>query len=385
MSSITQLEKLIDVDWTNSVLSYKGQVINDVVRIEEGKIPGKGRIVTNGSTLYAIVANAASFFGWHTNTFDLLGSYYSIRSMIISAVKDVTLSYTVIDKYMLIKDALKSYDKFLESVKQKNILGNRAFIEYYKFKKSKKQELLGNIYIKYKKKAQKKSKEELRNNRVHRPNISQNRTFSFMKIITDYTLWHALDNERIKLERKEFKKLAEEEKITKGLTEGLRAAVINYPRSILFVTLADYFLEIENSSTKLEYGLISLFLLIVGVAPLFEETIKGGLAQNGLKLLQNGVKRISPSILKNNRIIKWLTSPSCRIIVINSLWASVHLLNSNEIGKKYAIIQASNALLYPGTTILFEITQDGYAPIAAHAVNNLISFTIGLAVHILFD
>lgn len=104
-----------------------------------------------------------------------------------------------------------------------------------------------------------------------------------------------------------------------------------------------------------------------------EEVLFRGVLQNCLAGSQRIVTCVTPQCLQNNRVFKWLTSPSARIISINAMFASVHLLNGKAyLSEKNALIQATKIMLLPTSGILHETTGDIIAPIACHITNNFL-------------
>ena len=115
-----------------------------------------------------------------------------------------------------------------------------------------------------------------------------------------------------------------------------------------------------NTSFKIEN---TPFILIVLVIPIIEEIIFRGCLQRLIKSIQGFLP-------------KKLETPSLRVLITASYFASYHLSNSGGyLTKSQAIIQCLGILLYPIESIIYE-RRSLLMSIISHMTNNLCCYTV---------
>lgn len=191
-----------------------------------------------------------------------------------------------------------------------------------------------------------------------------------------YSLLFAANNEEIAEESRRYKDLSWAEKLKIGVIEGAHQFVPGLSTVIIIGLALNAMCSISNLKQTLNAipsRQVTTFnpMVVVLAAPLLEEILFRGIFQNILKVLQKIATYITPQCLQNNRVFKWLASPSARIISINTIFAIAHLPN-----KGYSHIQAIRIMLFPVESILKETTGNIIAPIACHMANNFLGFTL---------
>jgi len=105
----------------------------------------------------------------------------------------------------------------------------------------------------------------------------------------------------------------------------------------------------------------------VVVVPILEEIVFRALLQNGMSLCQKAAIAVVPKKLGNNRVFKYLTSTSARIVSCNTLFALAHLISGG-------VPSTLRIAMHPVNAILYETTGTLHAPIVSHMVNNALAF-----------
>ena len=167
------------------------------------------------------------------------------------------------------------------------------------------------------------------------------------RLVRDYTIEHALDPERLALERTKYQKLSLQEQMKLGAQVGVLAFV----QAMLFVIVSGIFCRMMGMHEGDPATKKPSFVGAVCVAPVAEEVIFRGGIQQGLSYILNS---------------------STTIMLSNSLFAAVHLSNTGKtVSSLNAKRLALRCFLFPAFGILYYTTGGLAAPIAAHTVNNV--------------
>lgn len=188
----------------------------------------------------------------------------------------------------------------------------------------------------------------------------------------EQSLFFAANNEVITEKSQQYKALSWTQKFKIGVIKGGENILIG---SLIAISLS-LVLSNQGSGQKATSEPPSI-LEGCAYAVVEEVLFRGGL-QNCLAGSQRLATYITPQCLQNNRVFKWFTSPSARIISINAAFAAIHLFNGGDyISDKGSFIQTSRILLQPIEGILHETTGNIIAPIACHMTNNFVFFSLG--------
>lgn len=180
------------------------------------------------------------------------------------------------------------------------------------------------------------------------------------------SIFFALNNDALAKERERYKDLTSKQVLILGLKEGAKRLI---PSILLIAGLQ---LAVRNAKTgNLPTQSFPTLFQAVKCA-VVEEMIFRGFLQNGMAFLQKTITYIAPECLQKKRTFQWLMSPSARILCVNSLFAYSHLYNDGGyVSTKGAFIQATNIMLSPAYSILYETTCNIGVPLYAHVANNV--------------
>lgn len=191
------------------------------------------------------------------------------------------------------------------------------------------------------------------------------------------SIFEAADNEAIAKRTAEERTMTVFQKFLLGIIEGAHAFIKSFiiGFSISLITKANF---IPKTSMLLNSVIMTnSFRTVVFLGPIYEECLFRGFFQNVFKYYQLDIKREEAkktNSLKDNHIFKWLTSPSCRILVVNFIFAYTHLSNAGGyLTLAGAITQMALICLYPTNSVLYETTGNFVVPLIAHMTNNFIA------------
>jgi hypothetical protein len=201
--------------------------------------------------------------------------------------------------------------------------------------------------------------------------------------LTENTIFHALDNQRLEANGKKTFSFAE--RVHKGFHEGVVGAVKGIASQLCLLGLiwASTTVSFDNQDDAKVDQFYNNDIFIVLTAPIIEEVFFRGILQNGAHGLQVLSQKILPARMQNNRIFKWLTSPSARVLVPNSLFAGVHLLNGGGyLSSGGALMQAGKIFIYPVESILFETTKKPSSSVSSFFENGVLAMVAPMTCHI---
>ncbi|MBB64515.1 MAG: hypothetical protein CMO81_05580 [Waddliaceae bacterium] len=185
-------------------------------------------------------------------------------------------------------------------------------------------------------------------------------------------IFFALNNDAIAKKAEEYKDFSLREKVIKGCSKGAQGFLISAATIIALHILLSQEDEGEEPS-------IDITMSRALIAAIKEEVFIRGILQNGVALTQKLISHLSPESWKNNSIAQFCASPASRILVVNSLFASLHLDNAGSyLSTKGALIQSLSIALLPTYSTLHETTGDIIAPLFAHITNNAITGIVTL-------
>lgn len=195
---------------------------------------------------------------------------------------------------------------------------------------------------------------------------------SFLKdVVYKNSIFFGLNNEALSQELETNKNLSLKEKFKIGLVSGATQLIPIYALIVaLSVVLQNMDSGAPPTTEPIDYPMAMLNAVV-------EELAFRGILQNGIAASQKVVRSLTPQCVQNTSVFKWLTSPSARILGVNSAFASIHLCNAGlRLSTKEAILQLIPVLLIPRESILHETTGNIAAPIAAHLTNNFLAVGI---------
>lgn len=186
-------------------------------------------------------------------------------------------------------------------------------------------------------------------------------------IVYEQTLFFAANNQAIIEKFHQYKNLTWVQRFKIGAVKGVEKVVIG----VFSTTFLRFALSGMSSGKTASAEMPSI---LVGLAAAVLEEIQfRGILQNYLR----GSYKIENYVPPKNRVVKWLTSPSARIITVNAVFAGLHFFNGGTyLSEKEALIQVIQIMLLPSQGILYETTGDLIAPIACHMTNNLIAIPL---------
>lgn len=188
------------------------------------------------------------------------------------------------------------------------------------------------------------------------------------------SIFFALNNETLKKEFRQHANLNVFRKFTLGFKNGVR----DFPSNVMIVIclniLFSRFKPAPISSNSLKNSLLGNAI----IAPITEEIFFRGILQNGVAKVQKLGADYLPNSLIKNKVVNWSLSPSARVVVVNSLFATIHLYNAGKgMTQQHAVIQTLKIMLKPSSCLLHEKTGNIIAPIGSHMANNLIASSLG--------
>lgn len=183
----------------------------------------------------------------------------------------------------------------------------------------------------------------------------------------EQSLLFAVNNQSIEEKFHQYKDLEWRQKFKIGVIKGCEGLVVS---SIIIIGLR---LALIGMDSGVEATTEWPSMLEGLAAAICEEVIFRGVLQNCLAGSQKIAIYFTPQCLHNNRVFKWFTSPSARIISINTIFAGLHLFNGGGyLNEKSSLIQACRIVLQPMNGILHETTGNIVAPIAYHMTTNFL-------------
>lgn len=183
--------------------------------------------------------------------------------------------------------------------------------------------------------------------------------------IYEQSIFFAINHNAITKKYQQYKDFSLDQKIKIGVTKGVEGIFA----ALIIQTGLKFVLRGMPAGKVAKCAIPSLFN--GQLCAILEEIFFRGILQNCLVGSQKMVTNITPQCLQNNRIFRWLTSPSPRILIINSIFAYAHLSNAGGYASsKDSLIQCIRIMLKPSFGILHETTGDIIAPIACHMTNN---------------
>lgn len=192
------------------------------------------------------------------------------------------------------------------------------------------------------------------------------------KVLTENTIIHALDKNRLEQEKAQFGELTWGRKIQKGIISELKTI----PKSLIFTSFASLSLAPfarKGAQATLSIANLSIPKLLVStllIGPIFEEVVFRGVIQNSIKFLSNKL-----SSLTENRTIHAICSPTSTILSTNTLYALRHLAYSgNYLCTTESIVQLSTTFVFPSFSIKQETSENLLVPISMHMMRN--AFTV---------
>lgn len=194
---------------------------------------------------------------------------------------------------------------------------------------------------------------------------------AIQKSFYEQSLFFATNNQAITEKFHQYKDLSWTQKFKIGAIKGGENVLIGY---LILMSLRFALSEMPSgkaATTEMPSMLEGLVTAVV------EEFLFRGVLQNCLAGSQKIAAYVTPECLQNNRVFKWLTSPSARIISINAMFAGIHLYNGGGyLSDKASLRQVSRIMLQPIQGILHETTGNIIAPIACHMTNNFLVLSI---------
>lgn len=216
---------------------------------------------------------------------------------------------------------------------------------------------------------------------------------SIYNLFFDNSIFHALSEKYIEVEKNRNKELS----IGKKIKLGIRTAVANFGPKLAVFCLMDTIIRIaqgifetkgtildKNNKSKnyafyddnesienkaLEY----LFVSVIG--PLIEELYYREIIQGSLAVVQSLINKHLTDREKNSKYFQWILSEKCRVLIANTFFAFGHLDNAGGyLSNAGAICQSSSIFFRPTHSILYETTnQSLIAPLFSHITNNFLS------------
>jgi membrane protease YdiL (CAAX protease family) len=194
--------------------------------------------------------------------------------------------------------------------------------------------------------------------------------------LTEGTIFHALDNERLENDRKENLNKSFLNKISIGVINGCKGFALNIVISEIFVCVIYLISNLETDNVTVDISLAS-FTEIALAIPIIEEMIFRLFLQNTIRLVQFTATCITPDVIQKTRVFIWLTSPSCRVILVSAAFAYVHLGNGGAyLSTAEAVAQVATFLFDPRESVLYETTNSFVTPVASHITNNAICWAL---------
>lgn len=191
---------------------------------------------------------------------------------------------------------------------------------------------------------------------------------------TQGTILHALDNQRLEEETEANKKLSLCGKATLGIKYGLKGFFQKIP---ILILVSNILTKTTNLDDIQKIDIDFSFTESSVIVPILEEIVFRGIVQNIVAVSQRALNWCMPQCIKTNRVFIWIVSPSCRILVVNLLFAAVHLGNGGGyLTLLGAAVQVISILWSPRYSILHKTTGNIVAPIFAHMTNNAIAHVL---------
>ncbi|MGZ3633749.1 MAG: hypothetical protein ACXWM7_05670, partial [Parachlamydiaceae bacterium] len=138
--------------------------------------------------------------------------------------------------------------------------------------------------------------------------------------LTEGTIFHALDNERLKNDRKEYINKSFIYQISIGVITGCKGFLKNVVIGEIFTYVIYLIPNLETDNATIDIFQMPFFKTVL-LIPLIEEVIFRLFLQNAIKSVQLEATRIMPDAIQKTRVFIWLTSPSCRVILVSAIFA----------------------------------------------------------------
>lgn len=192
----------------------------------------------------------------------------------------------------------------------------------------------------------------------------------------DYSIFHALDNQRIVREAEQNKTLSIWGRAKKGIEAGLKQTLITalLINPILLALSLPHILKNEIDPTDQDYQAnpeFDSFFRSAVTGPIFEELTCRFFLQNFLYLLQKATFQASQKLQIQDPGSEWAYSPSARIVFTGACFALFHFPMENMNAP--ALLRVLSTALYPAASIVKETTGGMLAPIAEHITHNTIT------------
>lgn len=197
-------------------------------------------------------------------------------------------------------------------------------------------------------------------------NPSRVRAFcsSVVTLFYEQSIFFALNNKAIEGHLQKYKDLSWAYKIQLGIKNGLSQIVVRFCLRFFLILI----LSGMKDGISAKLPLPSMKMAVI--AAVMEEVVYRGILQNIFAFLQ---KKAVPKCLKEYRVIKWIASPSARILAVNTIFAAIHLRNGGGyLNEKSALIQFISIMLLPSKGTIYETTNSFLAPVATHVTHNFV-------------
>lgn len=185
----------------------------------------------------------------------------------------------------------------------------------------------------------------------------------------DQTLFFAFDNPAISEKHRSYRDLSWTQQVTIGAVHGVEAFLVG----VLFIK------TLNLAAKSLPDGLPAAMaherpLIVRVVGSVMEEMILRGIAQTSIMgHLQLLIEQQAPKGMRDHYVFQWLTSPSARIVLINTIYAALHITNRGiTLSDKATAIQVIRVMMQPVFGNLRETTDNLLAPAAAHVCHEIL-------------
>lgn len=215
-------------------------------------------------------------------------------------------------------------------------------------------------------------------------NLGTSWTAKIGKLLSSYTILHALDRGKLRVEKGQYKKYNEIEKFLSGLSIGTASALLSVVISVVvFRYLSGAQVNFALERLLENPDLFKKIYSSVIRAPIVEEIMYRFMRQGSFKVLQDSIRNLlSKEDMQDNAVVKWFLGPSSRILIVNTLFALAHMGNVQTLGFPGTIMQISRIFFQPVQSILYETTGGLGAPIGSHIGNNLVAVICGFLLEI---
>ena len=199
-------------------------------------------------------------------------------------------------------------------------------------------------------------------------------TSSLKNFFLDGSIFKAVDPAYVNAKKNKYKDLTYIQKLGVGFKTG----VLDFFKCIILIEIVSipiiFSIVLYNHSqissvsklTERAFSLIANKYFVRAVlAPYSEEQVFRGILQNVVYRAQELAKSLFPQAK-----FRWLTSPSFRILLVNSLFSFVHLSNLATQDPVVVFFQVGRIFFYPTQSLLYETTNSLGAAVVEHITNN---------------